>query len=254
MWDDKAVRELFESVARGTCSPDDASERLRRLTTEDLGFARLDHHRSLRLGFTEVVYCAGKTPSQSAAIFERLSARHDRVLATRATAAHRDAIRATVPDAHVDELASVVWIDRSDAPRHPGVAIVCAGTADLPVAEEAAITLRLMGHEPQRVYDVGVAGLHRLLAELPAIQSANVVVVVAGMEGALPSVVGGLVSAPVIAVPTSVGYGTGAGGLAALMSMLNSCAPGLAVLNIDNGFGAGCLAARINTLAHGRTA
>lgn len=248
MWDEQAIRQLLFAVERGTCSAEEAVTRLRRLPIEDLGFARLDHHRSLRQGFTEVVYCAGKTPAQSAQIIERLVGQHPRVLGTRATREHFDAAQALVPDLQFHELARAIWLDREPREGLPGIAIVAAGTADLPVAEEAALTAELMGHAPVRIYDVGVAGLHRLLAELPAIQSARVIVAVAGMEGALPTVIGGLVSAPVIAVPTSVGYGTGLGGFAALLGMLNSCAPGLAVVNIDNGFGAGSLAARINTL------
>jgi NCAIR mutase (PurE)-related protein len=246
MWDEQTIRQLLHEVERGTCSTDDAVVRLRSLPTEDLGFARLDHHRSLRQGFTEVVYCAGKTPAQTAHIMERLAGQHPRVLGTRATREHFDAASALVPDLQYHELARAIWIDREPRERRTGIAIVAAGTADLPVAEEAALTAELMGHEPARIYDVGVAGLHRLLAELPAIQAARVIVAVAGMEGALPTVIGGLVAAPVIAVPTSVGYGTGLGGFAALLGMLNSCAPGLAVVNIDNGFGAGSLAARIN--------
>ena len=252
MWDEQAIRQLLLEVEHGTCSADDATARLRRLPVENLGFARLDHHRALRQGFTEVVYCAGKTPDQAARIFARLAANHDRVLGTRATRDHYDAALPGVPGLQFHEQARAIWIDRKPRPLRGGVAIVAAGTADLQVAEEAALTLQLMGHEPARTYDVGVAGLHRLLQELPAIQSASVIVAVAGMEGALPSVIGGLVSSPVIAVPTSVGYGTGIGGLAALLGMLNSCASGLAVVNIDNGFGAGCIAARINGLAHSR--
>ena len=248
MWDGQAIRQLLFAVERGTCSADEAVTRLRSLPTEDLGFARLDHHRSLRQGFTEVVYCAGKTPAQAAQIIERLAGQHPRLLGTRATREHFDVAQALVPDLQYHELAHAIWIDREPRARRPGIAVVAAGTADLSVAEEAALTAELMGHAPVRIYDVGVAGLHRLLAELPAIQSARVIVAVAGMEGALPTVIGGLVSAPVIAVPTSVGYGTGLGGFAALVGMLNSCAPGLAVVNIDNGFGAGSLAARINAM------
>jgi NCAIR mutase (PurE)-related protein len=239
---------LAECVA-GKRSIDDVVACLRTPPVENLGFARLDHHRSLRQGFTEVVYCASKTPPQVAQIMARLAERHGRVLGTRASREHFEACR-EIEGIQYHELGKALWIDREPTPKQPGVALVAAGTADLPVAEEAGITLELMGHAPQRIYDVGVAGLHRLLDELPAIQKANVIVAVAGMEGALPSVIGGLVSCPVIAVPTSVGYGTGAGGLAALMSMLNSCASGLGVVNIDNGFGAGFLAARINSLAY----
>jgi NCAIR mutase (PurE)-related protein len=199
-----------------------------------------------------VVYCASKTPQQVAHIVERLVENHGRVLGTRATREHYEASAAKVPGLQYHELARAIWFERDARNKRDGVVVVAAGTADLPVAEEAALTVELMGHAPKKVYDVGVAGLHRLLGELPSIQSANVIVVAAGMEGALPSVVGGLVGCPVIAVPTSVGYGTGLGGYAALLGMLNSCASGLAVVNIDNGFGAGTIAARINSLAYAR--
>jgi len=212
MWDDQAIRQLLFAVERGTCSIEEAVTRLRGIPVEDLGFARLDHPRSLRQGFTEVVYCAGKTPEQSAHIIERLAGQHARVLGTRATREHFDAAQARVPDLQYHALARAMWIDREPRERLPGIAIVAAGTADLPVAEEAALTAELMGHAPVRIYDVGVAGLHRLLSELPAIQSARVIVAVAGMEGALPTVIGGPVSAPVISVPTSVGSGPVLGG------------------------------------------
>jgi NCAIR mutase (PurE)-related protein len=250
MLDEATIRGLLDEVADGRRSVEDALSRLRAMQVEDLGFARLDHHRALRQGFTEVVYCAGKTPVQVAEIVARLAQRHDRLLGTRATRQQYEAAASRVQGLEYHELARMIWLDRQPRPRRNGVVLVAAGTADLPVAEEAGVTLELMGHAPRRIYDVGVAGLHRLVGELPAIQSANVVVAVAGMEGALPSVIGGLVSCPVIAVPTSIGYGTGLGGLAALLAMLNSCASGLAVVNIDNGFGAACLAARINNLAH----
>ena len=195
----------------------------------------------------EVVYCPGKTSEQVAQIMARLAAHSSQVLGTRASMEQFEAARALVPDLRYDAVARGIWLDRQpDRARKEGVVIAAAGTSDLPVAEEAALTLDLMGHAPQRIYDVGVSGLHRLLPHLSAFQKAKVVVVVAGMEGALASVVGGLVAAPVIAVPTSVGYGASFGGLAALLAMLNSCAAGVAVVNIDNGFGAGFLAARIN--------
>jgi hypothetical protein len=221
---------------------------------EDLGFATLDHERVRRKGFPEVVYCAGKTPEQVAAIVERLAAREPRVLGTRASEAQFSAARRRVPGLRYHEQARALFLDREPRRRRlAGVVVAAAGTSDLPVAEEAALTLDLMGHAPERIYDVGVAGLHRLVRHLTALRAANVVVVVAGMEGALPSVVGGLVSAPVIAVPTSVGYGASFGGVTALLAMLNSCAPGVAVVNIDNGYGAGHLAASINArIAGGR--
>ena len=249
MWDEPTIRHLLQDVAKGDRSVDEAMSKLRALPVENLGFARLDHHRAIRQGFTEVVYCASKTPQQAAQIIQKLAEHHPRVLGTRATREHFEAAAARVPGLQYHEQARAIWLEKEPQKRHEGIVLIAAGTADLPVAEEAAITMELMGHQPKKVYDVGVAGLHRLLEELPVVQSANVLVVVAGMEGALPSVIGGLVSAPVIAVPTSVGYGTGLGGFAALLGMLNSCASGMAVVNIDNGFGAGCAAARINALA-----
>lgn len=248
---EETLRALLARVANGQESIDQAVADLRTLPFEDVGFAKLDHHRALRWGFPEVVFCPGKTPLQVAAIVERLAQRGPRVLGTRATPEQYQAARAAVPDLRYHESARALWLERDpDRPLKPGVMIVAAGTSDLPVAEEAALTLRLMGHEPTLVVDVGVAGLHRLLPHLPALQAAHVVVSVAGMEGALTSVVGGLVACPVVAVPTSVGYGASFHGLAALLAMLNSCASGVAVVNIDNGFGAGYMAALINELAY----
>ncbi len=241
------LRSLLEAVASGEKSVEHALDSLKQLPYEDIGFANLDHHRSLRWGFPEVVFCQGKTPEQSAEIMSRLAQRNDRVLGTRATATQYAVAKQLLPELHYSPSAGCIWIDRTpERPRHPGVILVAAGTSDLPVLEEAAITLDLLGHQPQRIADVGVAGLHRLFPHVAALQSANVVVVIAGMEGALASVVGGLTNAPVIAVPTSVGYGASFGGLAALLAMLNSCATGVAVVNIDNGFGAGFMAAMIN--------
>jgi NCAIR mutase (PurE)-related protein len=245
--DQQEVRALLERVARGDESIDGAVATLRSLPYEDLGFATLDHHRTLRLGFPEVIFCSGKTSEQVAIIATRLAERGPRILGTRASREQYEAARIYLPDLHYHELARCLWLDRDpNAPRHAGVVVVAAGTSDLPVLEEAVLTLELMGHAPHRILDVGVAGLHRLLPHIPTIQSANVVVVVAGMEGALVSVVGGLTAAPVIAVPTSVGYGASFGGVAALLAMLNSCASGVAVVNIDNGYGAGHMAALIN--------
>lgn len=241
------LRRLLEGVAGGSVPIDDALSTLRALPAEELGYASLDHHRSLRLGFPEVVFCQGKTPAQVAEIFGRLARRAPRVLGTRATPAHHAAARRVLKGIRYDETARVLWVDREpDRERRPGVVLAAAGTSDLPVAEEAARTLDLLGHQATRVYDVGVAGLHRLVRHTTTLQGARVVIVVAGMEGALASVVGGLVAAPVIAVPTSVGYGASFGGITALLAMLNSCAPGVAVVNIDNGFGAAYLAAAIN--------
>jgi NCAIR mutase (PurE)-related protein len=245
--DPESLRALLDGVRSGATSTEEALERLRLLPYEDLGFATLDHHRALRHGFPEVVFCQGKTPAHAAEIVERLAARSGVVLATRATPETYAAVQARVPDAQYHELARAITVRRGEqGTRVEGVAVVSAGTADLPVAEEAVLTAEMMGHAVDRIYDVGVAGLHRLLARLEQLRRARVVVVVAGMEGALPSVVAGLLDVPVIAVPTSVGYGASFGGLSALLTMLNSCASGIAVVNIDNGFGAGTLAAMIN--------
>lgn len=245
------LRAMLERVAAGSETIDQAVAALRTLPFEDMGFAKLDHHRTLRWGFPEVVFCPGKTAAQVASIVERLAQHSPRLLGTRATPEQFQAAQARVPELRYHEAARALWLERDpDRPLKPGVMIVAAGTSDLPVAEEAALTLRLMGHEPQVVADVGVAGLHRLLPHVPALQAAHVVIAVAGMEGALASVVGGLVAGPVIAVPTSIGYGASFNGLAALLAMLNSCASGVAVVNIDNGFGAGHMAAVINELAY----
>ncbi len=239
----------MEGVASGTTSIESAVEDLRLLPYEDVGFAKIDHHRALRDALPEVILAEGKTPQQTAAIAARLVERADRVLITRADRAVFDTVHSAIDDAVYHEAARCITVDRRKEPRHGGVSVLCGGTADLPVAEEAAVTAELMGSDVARVFDVGVAGLHRLLDHLPAIRDARAIVVVAGMEGALPSVVGGLVAVPVIAVPTSVGYGASFGGIAPLLTMLNSCAAGVSVVNIDNGFGAGYLAAVINRLA-----
>ena len=216
------------------------------LPYEDLGFAKPDYHRALRRGFPEVVLGQGKTAEQVVAIVERLAAHADKLLVTRVDADCFALVRERVPQAIYHPIARAITLDRVESPRRSGVMVVSGGTADLPVAEEAAITAELMGHEVDRAYDVGVAGIHRLLDQLPRLRQAKVVVAVAGMEGALPSIVSGLVAVPVIAVPTSIGYGASFGGLAPLLAMLNSCSPGVAVVNIDNGFGAGYIAALIN--------
>ncbi len=241
------LRELLAEVALGKCDVDGALSRLRSLPYDDVGCAALDHHRELRKGFPEVVYCQHKTPGQVAQIVARLAQGGGQVLGTRASMEHFAAAKELVPELSYDEAGRCLfWDRRGDEPKQHGIALVAAGTSDLPVAQEAAVTLRLMGQEPLRITDVGVAGLHRLMAHLPALQNANVVIAVAGMEGALPSVIAGLVAAPVIAVPTSVGYGASFGGIAALLGMLNACAPGISVVNIDNGFGAAFMAAAIN--------
>ena len=247
--DQQKLRELLEGVAAGTTSIEAATESLRLLPYEDIGFAKIDHHRALRDSLPEVILGEGKTPEQVAEIARRLAEQAGRVLVTRAPVEAFEAVRKALPDATYHETARCITFDRRPEPKQPGVTVLCGGTADLPVAEEAAVTAELMGNTIERVYDVGVAGIHRLLDHLPALVQARAIVAVAGMEGALPSVVGGLVAVPVIAVPTSVGYGASFGGIAALLAMLNACAAGIAVVNIDNGFGAGYMAAVINRLA-----
>jgi hypothetical protein len=247
------LQDLLDRVHRGDLDPSAAATRilaaLRAAPFEDLGFARVDTHRAIRQGFPEVILGLGKTPAQIAAIAERIVGRGQALLVTRAQPEAYEAVRATIPDAIHHPTARAVTLATSDTPAGRGtILIACAGTSDLPVAEEAAVTAELMGNRIDRLYDVGVAGLHRLLAEQARLQEARVVIVVAGMEGALPSVVGGLVDVPVIAVPTSVGYGASFGGVAALLGMLNSCANGVAVVNIDNGFGGACMASMINHL------
>jgi len=241
------LRELLNEVRNGDRSVDSAIESLRNLPYEDLGFARLDHHRALRKGFPEVVFCEGKRIEHVVDIMQRLEQKHSPVLATRANRDVYQAVAARLPAAKYFEDARIIQLGvNGHRETATTVLIICAGTADLNVAEEAAVTANALGSRTERLYDVGVAGVHRLLAARETLNAANVIVVVAGMDGALPTLVGGLVSAPVIAVPTSIGYGTGLGGTAALMTMLNACAPGIAVVNIDNGFGAGYMAHLIN--------
>jgi len=240
------IEGLLEAVRDGRVSAEDAHARLAGLASEDLGFATIDHARQMRTGWPEVVFGGGKAPEQVAAIAERIAGRGHNVLVTRATAEAHRLVAARVPGAAFHERAHCITVEVSPVPALPGrVAVVCAGTSDVPVADEAAVTASFQGARVDRIYDVGVAGIHRLLARAAELREADVVVVVAGMEGALPSVVAGLLAAPVIAVPTSVGYGASFQGLAALLAMLNSCAAGLAVVNIDNGFGAGHLACTI---------
>jgi hypothetical protein len=243
----EALRAILEAVAKGELVAEAALERLSRFPTEDLGFARIDHQRAARIGFPEVVYCEHKTPEQAAEIMVRLASHHPLVLGTRAGAAVEEALRARgIPCTYFAE-GRIISIGTAQTPREDGksVAVVTAGTSDIPVAEEAAVTCELMGLRTTRHFDIGVAGIHRVLEAAPELAQAAVVIVCAGMEGALASVVGGLVSSPVIAVPTSVGYGASFQGLAALLTMLNSCALGVCVVNIDNGFGAGYLASLI---------
>jgi pyridinium-3,5-biscarboxylic acid mononucleotide synthase len=247
------LRGLLDQVSSGDITPEAAQNRLlqylRQSPVEDLGFARVDHHRSIRQGFPEVVFGPGKTPQQIAAISERIVTAGHNLLVTRTTPEAYAAVAALVPGASFHEQARTITHRTMAMPAGRGtILITAAGTADLPVAEEAAVTAEIMGNSIDRLYDVGVAGLHRLLAEHARLTSAHVVIVVAGMEGALPSVVGGLVEAPVIAVPTSVGYGASFGGITPLLGMLNSCASGVSVVNIDNGFGAAAVASAINHL------
>ena len=245
----ESLRKLFEQVRLGKVSADEAVARLRHMPFEDLGFAKVDHHRRLRAGMPEVVLAEGKTPRQVASIFTRLARAGGNVLATRATREHFAAVRKSVRRAEYHELARAIVLERDHRKYGKGtIAVVSAGTSDIPVAEEAVVTAEVMGNDVEHLYDVGVAGIHRLLAHRAALTEARVVIVCAGMEGALPSVVGGLVRVPVIAVPTSVGYGASFKGLAALLGMLNSCASNVSVVNIDNGFGAGYVASMINRL------
>ncbi|MDW7710698.1 MAG: nickel pincer cofactor biosynthesis protein LarB [Deferrisomatales bacterium] len=243
------LRHLLESLKQGEISTDDVLDRLKSLSFEDVGFAKIDHHRRMRNGYPEVIYGEGKTPEQVAEIFGRLAGHNPNVLCTRASAAVAEAVRDRVPEARYHGLCRVVELRRDTVAPVGLVALAAAGTSDLPVAEEAAVALEVFGSRVERVYDVGVAGIHRLFAHGDVLRQANCVVAVAGMEGALPSVIGGLVDVPVIAVPTSVGYGTSFGGITALLAMLNSCASGISVVNIDNGFGAAYQADMINKLA-----
>jgi hypothetical protein len=242
---------MLQELSNGKTSVETVLEALIRLPYEDIGFARIDHHRELRRGFPEVVLCTGKTPDQVAEIVAKMVAAGNNVLATRATAEIYQTVKAREPRAEydVDARALTVIVNPVKRQRRGKVAVVCAGTSDIPVAAEAAVTLRITGNAVEEIRDVGVAGIHRLLDCMETLRKATVVVVVAGMEGALASVVGGLVDKPVIAVPTSVGYGASFRGVAPLLAMLNSCVPGVAVVNIDNGFGAGYLASMINELA-----
>jgi NCAIR mutase (PurE)-related protein len=244
-----SIRKLFEQVRAGKVSPDEAVQRLRHLPFEDLGFAKVDHHRALRAGMPEVIFGQGKTPAQLATIFSRLAKHEGNILATRADNEQFAAVKKKVRRAEYREPARSIVLQRDKEKYGKGIiAIVSAGTSDIPVAEEAVVTAEIMGNDVERLYDVGVAGIHRLLANRRTLTRARVIVVCAGMEGALPSVVGGLVGVPVIAVPTSVGYGAAFKGVAALLGMMNSCASNVSVVNIDNGFGAGYVASLINRL------
>ncbi|HZS08325.1 MAG TPA: nickel pincer cofactor biosynthesis protein LarB [Blastocatellia bacterium] len=245
--DQENLKELLLGFREGRTSLDETVERLRHLPFEDLGYARVDHHRAIRQGFPEVIFGRGKTPEQIAGIAERLLSHAANLLITRTDHAAFEQVRRVADDAVFHEPSGAITVTRDQTVRGRGtIAIVTAGTSDIPVAEEAAITTEIMGNQTTRLYDVGVAGIHRVLSQRELLQSARVIVCAAGMEGALPSVVGGLVGVPVIAVPTSIGYGASFGGVAALLGMLNSCASNVTVVNIDNGFGAGFVASLIN--------
>lgn len=244
---EEQLRTLLQGVRAGSITCDEAIGKLRNLPFESIGYATIDHHRALRRGQPETVYCAGKTVEQVKGIVQRMLTQDVNILATRAGVEIYQAIREVEPNARYHEDARIVVINRSpQLPREGTILVITAGTSDLPVAEEAAVTAEVMGNRVERLFDVGVAGIHRLLAHRDLIEHASVSVVVAGMEGALPSVVAGLSPAPVVAVPTSVGYGASFGGLAAMLTMINSCASGIAVVNIDNGYGAGYFAALVN--------
>jgi NCAIR mutase (PurE)-related protein len=247
--------KLLEEFRSGKITRDKALRAFQSEPVADLGFAQVDTHRALRKGFPEVIFGAGKTPQQVVKIAGKLAAHSQPVLVTRVTADHARALKRQFSRAVHHQTARCVTIEKKPLPKRPGrIGIICAGTSDLPVAEEAAVTAEVMGNRVERLFDVGVAGLHRLLNRMDLLQECNVLVVAAGMEGALPSVVGGLVDKPVIAVPTSVGYGASFGGIAALLGMLNSCASGVTVVNIDNGFGAGYAASQMNALAQNQPA
>lgn len=249
---EELLKKLFQGIRDETISIEEGIKNINKLTYEDLGFVKIDYHRTMRQGFSEVIYCAGKTPDQVAIIAEKLAQREEgNVLATRASSDVFKAVIEKVPDAEYYSVPRLIVIRRGQQEERGEILVLSAGTSDLPVAEEAAITAEVMGNKVVRIYDTGVAGIHRLLDQKEKLLRARVLIVVAGMEGALASVVGGLVDKPVIAVPTSVGYGASFGGLAALLSMLNSCASGVSVVNIDNGFGAGYQASLINRLGEG---
>jgi NCAIR mutase (PurE)-related proteins len=240
------IEKLIENVKEGKVTTKDAVEALKFLPFEDLGYANIDNHRNIRTGYPEAIFCEGKTPEQVAGIVKYMMNHNVNIIATRASTDAFNAVREVAPEAVYHELPHMIVVKREErVVSDQMIAVVTAGTADIPVAEEAALTAEIIGNKVDRIYDVGVAGIHRLFAKLDRIRKANVIIVVAGMEGALASVVGGLVDKPIIAVPTSIGYGANYKGLAALLSMLNSCATGVGVVNIDNGFGAGYLASNI---------
>lgn len=245
------VREMLERVKNGEISIEDAERYFKKQSFEEMGYAKLDTQREIRSGFPEVIYCSGKPDEYLTAIYEKSYELNGEVFGTRADRHQYELVKNVLPDVTYDEISHILKLEAADKKRKGKVVVCSAGTADIPVAEEAAQTAEYFGTYVERIYDVGVSGLHRLLAKVEVLQEANCVVAVAGMEGALASVIGGLVSRPVIAVPTSVGYGASMNGLSALLTMINSCANGVSVVNIDNGYGAGYLATQINNLAEG---
>ena len=246
------TREILEKIKNQTLTVEEGEQLLRRQPFEDLGYAKLDTHRKLRSGFPEVIFCSGKADPFLVEIFGRLLAEEGEAFGTRASRHQYELLKERFPEVQYDEVSRIIKVEKPGKKRSGRIAVCTAGTADIPVAEEAAQTAEYFGSHVERIYDVGVAGIHRLLANLKDVQEANCIVAVAGMEGALASVLGGLVDKPVIAVPTSVGYGASMGGLSALLTMINSCANGIAVVNIDNGYGAGYMATQINRLAGGK--
>ena len=245
------TREILEQVKSGTMSVEEAEGHFRRQPFEDMGFAKLDMHRKIRSGFPEVIFCKGKPDAFLVSIYKRMVEEEGKAFGTRASKEQYEKVREAIPDIQYDPISGILKLEREQSDREGLIAVVTGGTADIPVAEEAAQTAEYFGAKVERIYDVGVSGIHRLLSQMGKLQDANCIVAVAGMEGALASVVGGLVSNPVIAVPTSVGYGANFGGLSALLTMINSCANGIAVVNINNGYGAGYMATQINRLACG---
>lgn len=245
------TREILEQVKSGTMSVEEAEGHFRRQPFEDMGFAKLDMHRKIRSGFPEVIFCKGKPDAFLVSIYKRMVEEEGKAFGTRASKEQYEMVREAIPDIQYDPISGILKLEREQCDREGLIAVVTGGTADIPVAEEAAQTAEYFGAKVERIYDVGVSGIHRLLSQTEKLQDANCIVAVAGMEGALASVVGGLVSNPVIAVPTSVGYGANFGGLSALLTMINSCANGIAVVNINNGYGAGYMATQINRLACG---
>ena len=245
------TREILEQVKSGTMSVEEAEGHFRRQPFEDMGFAKLDMHRKIRSGFPEVIFCKGKPDAFLVSIYKRMVEEEGKAFGTRASKEQYEKVREAIPDIQYDPISGILKLEREQSDREGLIAVVTGGTADIPVAEEAAQTAEYFGAKVERIYGVGVSGIHRLLSQTEKLQNANCIVAVAGMEGALASVVGGLVSNPVIAVPTSVGYGANFGGLSALLTMINSCANGIAVVNINNGYGAGYMATQINRLACG---